>query len=412
MQISFHLRKDKKNKANLYPIRLLVSFNGEKYFKTVPKINSSLKHWKDKEQRIKPNLKAEDYNYHLEYNSIIDETENQLKELYRYSLMNKIELSRELIIKKLDGKTDDLKTAQDFFQHFDSFLNSYRSTKAERTVTGYTTAKNFLREFEEQSNLSLDWNSIDLDFFEDFQHFAFKVKKISTNYFSKIVSVLKTFMNWGFEKGLHENIEFKKIKAGEHEIEVIYLTMEELMRLYNFSFTSAKLDRVRDVYCFGCFTGLRYSDLKNLKPSNIEGDHLKMTIQKTKTVAHSIPLTKFSKAILEKYVNTPFYPLPSISNQRFNDYLKECAKMAEINTEMQITRYVGNQRVDKIVPKHELITSHTARKTFVTNSLILGVNQMVVRNITGHKKEASFKKYVNIAESHKKSEMEKAWDKL
>ena len=412
MKVLFYLRKDKKNKKNLYPIRLLISFNGEQYYRNVPKVYCSLKDWKEKDQRIKPNLKSEPYNFNLEYNSLIDNIEIKLKELYRYCLLNKIGITKNIIIQKLDGKIDEFESTQDFFQYFDYFLEKNKTTKAERTITGYTTTKNFLMDFETTENYSLDWNSINLLFFEKLEYYAFKKRKISTNYFSKLVSVLKTFMNWGFEKGHHDNIEFKKIKTSEHDIEVIYLTMDELMRLYNFKFDLPKLDRVRDIYCFGCFTGLRYSDIKNLKPSNIKEDHIELTIQKTKTVAHNIPLTKFSKAILEKYIKTPFYPLPVISNQKFNNYLKECAKMAKIDSEIQITRYIGNERIDKIVPKYELITSHTARKTFVTNSLILGVNQMVVRNITGHKKESSFRKYVNIAETHKKSEMEKAWDKL
>ena len=76
------------------------------------------------------------------------------------------------------------------------------------------------------------------------------------------------------------------------------------------------------------------------------------------------------------------------------------------------TRYVGQKRIEITVPKYELITSHTARKTFVTNSLILGMKEMVVRNITGHKKEESFRRYVKIAEDFKRQEMDNTWDKV
>lgn len=412
MKVLFYLRKDKKNKDNLYPVRASISFNGQQYYRGVPKVYASLKDWKTKTQRIKPNLKSETYNYHLEYNKIIDEMEAKLKELFRYCLLNKIEVTKDLIIEKLEAKSNVYNVEHSFFKYFDLFLEKNKVSKATRTITAYTTVRNFLEEFENNTEYVMNWYSIDILFFERFELYAFKQKKISNNYFSKIISILKTFMNWAFEKGYHENIEYKKMKAAEHEIEVIYLTMDELMHLYNFDFESQKLKRVRDIYCFGCFTGLRYSDIKNLKPSNIKDSFIEMTIQKTRTIAHKIPLTKFSKAILEKYIETPFYPLPVISNQKFNEYLKECAKVAKIDSEVQITRFIGSERIDKILPKYELITSHTARKTFVTNSLILGVNQMVVRNITGHKKESSFRKYVKIAEDHKRNEMEKAWDKL
>src|SRR5690606_29018926 len=133
---------------------------------------------------------------------------------------------------------------------------------------------------------------------------------------------------------------------------------------------------------------------------------------KTKTIDHEIPLNKFAKEILDKYKKTIYEPLPVISGQKFNEYIKECCEVAKINTPTTVSRFSGNKRVDKTVPKHELITSHTARKTFVTNSLIFGMKEMVVRNITGHKKESTFKRYVKIAEDFKQKEMQETWDKI
>ena len=154
------------------------------------------------------------------------------------------------------------------------------------------------------------------------------------------------------------------------------------------------------------------SDTSALNESNITDDAITLTIQKTRASNTRIPLNRFSKAILKKYKGTIHEPLPIISQQKFNKYIKECCQMAEINTQITITRYIGQRRVDKTVSKYQLITSHTARKTFVTNSLVLGMKEMVVRNITGHKKEESFRRYVKIAEDLKRSEMDNTWDKL
>ena len=123
-------------------------------------------------------------------------------------------------------------------------------------------------------------------------------------------------------------------------------------------------------------------------------------------------INNFAKSILEKYKNSLYEPLPSISGQKFNKYIKECCQIVGIDTPVNTTRYIGNKRVDKVRPKYELITSHTARKTFVTNSLILGMKEMVVRNITGHKDEKSFKIYVEIAEDFKKQEMDNTWNNI
>ena len=86
--------------------------------------------------------------------------------------------------------------------------------------------------------------------------------------------------------------------------------------------------------------------------------------------------------------------------------------MVGINTPVTTTRYIGRRRIDGTVSKYELITSYTARKTFVTNNLVLGMKEMIVRNITDHKDEASFKRYVDIAEDFKQREMDNIWNNI
>ena len=241
---------------------------------------------------------------------------------------------------------------------------------------------------------------------------AFLIKKNLNNTFSKHIDIFKTFMRWSEERDYHKNSSFKKFKTTENEIEIIYLTKDELLQLLNFEFKKSKHSHVRDVYCFSCFTGLRFSDVYNLNKSNIHEDHIILNIQKTKSIDHIVPLNKYAKQILERYEGTIYYPLPVISSQKFNEYIKEACELAEINTPVSITRYSGQKRIDDIQPKHQLITSHTARKTFVTNSVIMGMNISVLKKITGHKKEESFRKYVNISEELKKNEMENTWDKM
>ena len=355
-------------------------------------------------------LKSEVYNYHIEYNKILDELENKVKNLFRYMLLNNINPTKEYILDKLDRENIEL--SFEFFPCFDDFIEKNKLSKAERTTTSYRTAYNYIFEFQEYSGYEIRFETITLDFFEKIRDYSFEVKEIGNNYFSKIITVVKTFMTWAFDHEYHTNLNYKKFKITENEVEVIYLTMYELMILYNFEFDSKRLEHVKDTYCFGCFTGLRFSDIKQLRSSYIYDDHIKVNIQKTKTIDHKIPLNKYSKELLDKYKNTIHEPLPVISSQKFNKYLKECCELVDINTLTTITRYVGQRRIDKTVPKYDLITSHTARKTFVTNSLILGMNQMVVRNITGHKKEDSFRRYVKIADDFKKQEMDSTWNKI
>lgn len=411
MQVSFDLRKDKLDKHGLMPVRALITFDGFRIRRVVQGAKSDLKHWNPRNERIKPPLKSEAYNYHLEYNDKIERFEQKAKEIFRFYHINEIAPTKEDFLIRLDSDKG-INISNDFVKCFDEFIETGKLTKAERTIKSYGTALNVFKDFNEKKSYPLRFDTINKEFFTKFQEFCFFEKKTKNNYFSRLITTLKTFMRWAMENGYHENVAFLKLKAPEEEIEVIYLTLDELMTLYNHEFKTEKLRRVTDFYCFGCFTGLRFSDLKNLRPSNITENELKLNIQKTRTTDHRVPLNQYAKAILKKYQDTIWEPLPVISSQKFNKYIKECCQIAEIDTPTTITRYVGTKRLDRTIPKYELITSHTARKTFVTNSLVLGMKEMVVRNITGHKKEETFRRYVKIAESLKQEEMSKAWGKV
>jgi integrase len=410
MQITFTLRKDKTNKNGLIPVRMLITINGERIRRNIKNVKTTLKNWKN--QRIKPNHRGEPYNFHIEFNKVLDEYEQKVKRIYRQALLNNIKLNKEYILDRLDNDGyENNNFSPNFFKSFYEYIETNRSTKTLSTTKKYITTLNFIKDFENETNYKVTFDSLNIEFYEKFRDYAFEKRNTLNNYFGKIIAGIKTFMNWSFERGYHQNLEYKKFKAIQNNIEVIYLTKDELMELYNFPFESKRLEHVRDFYCFGCFTGLRFSDIKQLRSSNVYEDYIKLNIQKTKTIDHIIPLNKFAKAILTKYKETLYEPLPTISGQKFNQYIKECCKIIGLNTPVNITRYIGNRRIDKVLPKYELITSHTARKTFVTNSLVLGMKEMVVKNITGHKDDKSFRKYVEIAENFKKEEMD-IWNKI
>ncbi|GAB1858329.1 hypothetical protein MHTCC0001_31660 [Flavobacteriaceae bacterium MHTCC 0001] len=412
MQVSFYLDKSNLNKQGLANIFYSITFDNDRIRKRVKDVKTNPKHWVVKSQRIKSPLKSEVYNNHIEYNKILDETEQNIKTLFRYILLNNIVPTKAYILEKLASGIEKVELTHLFFPSFEEFIEVNRSTKVPRTIKSYVTTFNFLKDFESNTGFLLSFDAIDTSFFEKLQDYTFLIRKNKNSYLAFIVKVLRTFMNWAHEREYHDNLKYKKLKAKEDETEVIYLTMDELMVLYNYDFQSNRLSHVRDVYCFGCFTGLRFSDIKALKASNVFETHIKITIQKTRSIDHKVPLNQFAKQILDKYKDTIYEPLPVISGQKFNKYIKECCELVGINTPTTITRYIGQKRIDKTVPKYELITSHTARKTFVTNSLILGMKEMVVRNITNHKKEESFRKYVMIAEDFKKQEMDNTWDKI
>ena len=123
-----------------------------------------------------------------------------------------------------------------------------------------------------------------------------------------------------------------------------------------------------------------------------------------------IELNKYSKAILDKYKNETFpynMALPVISNQRMNEYLKEMGKLCELNTPISEVYYKGNVRIENVSPKHELLSTHTARRTFISNALMKGIPVDVVMKWTGHSDYDAMKPYIAIADKAKKNEMSK-----
>ena len=192
---------------------------------------------------------------------------------------------------------------------------------------------------------------------------------------------------------------------------MIFLTWEELNKLKNYQIPESKqyLERVRDVFLFCCFTGLRYSDVHNLKKSDIRDGYIEITTVKT-AERLIIELNNHSKAILDKYKGVEFEghkALPVISNQKMNDYLKELGELAEINEPVSETYYKGSSRIDTITPKYALLGTHAGRRTFICNALALGIPAQVVMKWTGHSDYKAMKPYIDIADDVKANAMNK-----
>lgn len=143
------------------------------------------------------------------------------------------------------------------------------------------------------------------------------------------------------------------------------------------------LIKTRD--CFCAFTSLRYSDLANLKRTDIEGDTMYVTTIKTNDRL-PINLNSFAKAILEKYKDQE-YPygraLPDLANQLMNRYLKNLCELASFNKSITQTCYRAGNRVEETFPRYEMIGTHVGRRTFICFALSSGIPPQVVMKWTG-----------------------------
>ncbi|WP_297947510.1 site-specific integrase [uncultured Porphyromonas sp.] len=299
----------------------------------------------------------------------------------------------------------------DFFQVFDDFVEDCgrQNNWTDSTFEKFAAVKNHLTNFRE----GLTFEFFDERGLNDYVGYLRDVKEMRNTTIGKQLSFLKWFLRWAFKKGVHQNNAYDsyKPKLKSTQKKIIFLTWEELNKLRGFEIPAAKqaLDRVRDVFLFQCFTGLRYSDVFNLRRSDIKGDHIEVTTVKTSD-SLIIELNNHSKAILDKYKDVAFEDdkvLPVITNQKMNDYLKELAEMAGIDEPMRQTYYRGNERIDEVTPKYALLGTHAGRRTFICNALALGIPPQVVMKWTGHSDYKAMKPYIDIADDIKANAMSK-----
>ena len=299
----------------------------------------------------------------------------------------------------------------DFFQVFDDFVEDCgrQNNWTDSTFEKFAAVKNHLTNFRE----GLTFEFFDERGLNDYVGYLRDVKEMRNTTIGKQLSFLKWFLRWAFKKGVHQNNAYDsyKPKLKSTQKKIIFLTWDELNRLREFKIPSNKqaLERVRDVFLFQCFTGLRYSDVFNLRRSDIKGDHIEVTTVKTSD-SLIIELNNHSKAILDKYKDVPFENdkvLPVITNQKMNDYLKELAELAGIDEPIRQTYYRGNERIDDVTPKYALLGTHAGRRTFICNALALGIPPQVVMKWTGHSDYKAMKPYIDIADDIKANAMSK-----
>lgn len=178
---------------------------------------------------------------------------------------------------------------------------------------------------------------------------------------------------------------------------------------HEFSENEKGLERIRDVFVFCCFTGLRYSDVAKLRRTDVKADEIVVTTKKTNDLLH-IELNNHSRRILEKYKNNRYkdnLALPVISNVKMNAGLKRLGIVCGIDTPTRIVYFSGSRRIENVVPKYELLTTHVARRTFVVTALSLGVAADVIMRWTGHSDYKAMKPYIAIVDELKRNSMKK-----
>ncbi|MEK0413156.1 MAG: hypothetical protein RL070_644 [Bacteroidota bacterium] len=265
---------------------------------------------------------------------------------------------------------------------------------APKTIFQFENLKRHLENYQKIKKTKIEFDNIDLVFYNEFVEYLTTKLNLAPNTIGKLITNLKVFLREAFDEGITTNNIFanRRFRSNSSLAETIYLTPLEIKEILNLDLKSnLKLDRVRDMFIIGCFTGLRFSDIINIKPEHINDGMIEITQVKTKERV-AIPITQEVERLLSKYNNS----LKKISNQKFNDYLYEIVKKCQ-GLEIEVTKKAiqGGKQILIKKPKYEFVSSHTARRSFATNEYMAkGLNVRDIMAITGHKTEKSFYKYI------------------
>jgi integrase len=399
---NFYL-KDTKT-TNKTPIYLIFNYHNQRLkFSTGEQIVP--KQWNSQSQRVKRNFTGAS-----ELNHYLDKVEADILRIYRVAQIDGVGITNSFLKDALNAVLNKNPVViVDFFETLEQYIEIKGSKLSHNYMRRVNTLKNHLLTFQKKRKFPVTFSNIDLRFYDLFTDYLLKDLRQLNNTIGGNIAVLKTFLDWATSRGINKNVGYKdrEFKAIKQDGDIIYLTHEELMQLYELDLSEIpRLENVRDAFCFGCFTGLRFSDISRIRRDHIKGDFLQILTQKTRDRLQ-IPLNDFAKEILDRNK----YKLTVISNQKTNSYLKELGELAELYEPQLITKFRGKERIETTEPKYMHLSTHTARRTFVTLSLEKGMRAEIVMEITGHKNYKTFKRYVMLTDDVKSAAMKQIWSK-
>lgn len=417
MKSTLYLKDGKaKTKTSIYA---RISINGQPLFKYYLPEKVEPKYWNQKEQKVRRS-----YTGYSSFNDILSVRLKTIESTYRDYVYNNrkeptVEVLKGLIDEIIKPKTKE-SVNKSFFNYYDTFIENCEkgvrlSAKgkpiAKGTINTYKGTLVFLKEYQHKQKRPIDFGTIDLDFYSGFTEFLTKDKLQSTNSIGKHIKNIKAVLNDATERGVNTNLAYKSklFKRVSEKTDSIYLNEEELEELAAIDLShKVGHEQVRDLFLVGCYTGLRFSDLSKLTTDNIEGGFIELVQQKTNEPV-IIPVHPKVEELLNKYEGE----LPkAISNQKTNQYLKDIGEdIPTLKRQEKKSFTKGGVGIVKNYKKWQLLTTHTARRSFATNNYLNGVPAITIMAITGHKTEKSFLNYIKVTPKEHAKLIKLSWEK-
>ncbi|APU10479.1 hypothetical protein A5M85_09345 [Cellulophaga lytica] len=403
MNLKYFVIRGKKKYVSIY-VRFWDSKRIDQ--KTKTGISVSFEDWSEKKQRLKIKPSATNFDF---INDKLNKLEIFIVDQYNQDYSNNKNISKTWLKESVANffgrvdKNDEYKLyfvpwVKRYVKNAPNRLHRGQQLK-QRSIQNYKSALNKLVAFEAHQKTQYRFEDIDLDFHRKFITYCRDIEKLNNNSIGNLISRIKTFCREIELEGFKINPQYKspKFDIPKNETFDTYLNESEINKIYNFDFSySQRLNNARDLFIIGLRTGLRISDLLKIEKKNILDNVINITTTKTNQNL-TIPIHPQFEAILKKRNGK----LPDkISDQKFNKYIKEVCREAEIDTPTYGSGLKKNTKKKTlgIYPKHQLVSSHICRRSLATNLFLEGFDPSIIMKATGHKSTKQFLVYIKASE--------------
>jgi hypothetical protein len=346
-------------------------------------LNIDPKYWDSKRERAKQSFK-----YYPQYNALLDKYDTVVNQSYlelRINGVPNMDTLKAEVLRRMEPAK--VMTIYDYALKYVHNHATYKET----TKQAFSRLAELIKEFDQR----LTFEAVTLETMMEFRDFLLN-KGFQQNTVSKIYQRFRTVLNDATDAGANQNLKYrtKKVSITPIDTTKVFLDQAELDSLAAVHLEGVE-DLARDLFLISCYTGARYSDIWKINKSAFYREHgtphFKI-VDKKNDKPVSIPAHPSVLSIMAKYD----WSIPSLSNATLNKNIKFAAEKAGIKRDVVVTSWPGAIRKDEVLPKYELITVHTGRRSLICNLYMAGMPVESIKQISGHRNHNAFLKYLRL----------------
>lgn len=360
------------------------------------------KHWEKSNQQVKRSRANFSF-----FNSKFREQQNSIEKVIINLERSYKKITKETVCAQLPWLTEiqAVRSGSDIVSLYETFILKYCANKENATRRHYQTTLTRIKGFQDKTGKTLTFFDLNKEFYPSFLSYLLHEIGLFDNSAGNHIKHLKSFMKWANEEGLTDNTIYTNWKVTKEEGKDVFFLKHNEINLIEATSFPLHLERVKDLFLISCYSGLRYSDIVTLKPTDELNDLITKVAGKTGEKVN-IPVIPQLKKILKKYWGKKT-SLPKISNQKGNDAIKLIAKTSGITRPFTYVQKRNRKAIQEVYKAWEMCSWHTGRHSFITNSIQFGINPDVVRRIVGHKSFNTMSRYIQADIDFSKTEMKK-----